>query len=256
MDKWVGELRAGRHDQAWDLFVSDYRRLIFAAIRHYLDDHDDVMDAFAHVCEGLRLQEMRRLRNYVDAPSHRASFSTWLVAVIRNLTVDWLRQRHGRTRPPQIPEDWSPLRRRVYELVFVARHSHLEAYGVICAADPPGPTFREFQAEVRATYHAASDARTGRAFRHLFPAVLEPDAAVIPPAEGAEAALRLEEVQAGLDPVDRAAIQFYVVEELPAADIARILGLANAKAVYNRVYRGLALLRSAFEKAGIRRGDL
>jgi DNA-directed RNA polymerase specialized sigma24 family protein len=46
------------------------------------------------------------------------------------------------------------------------------------------------------------------------------------------------------------------VEELSAADIARILGLPNAKAVYNRVYRGLELLRSTLEKSGLRRGDL
>jgi len=256
MEEWVRDLRVGRFDQAWDLFVSQYRRLLFAAIRHHLKDHEDVMDAFAKVCEGLREGNMRRLRSYLDAPSHRASFTTWLVTVVRNLTVDWLRQRHGRTRPADLPEDWSPLRRRIFELVFVGRHSHLEAFGQICAADPPGPTFREFLAEVRTTYHVAGDGRQGRAFRELFPAQLETEPATVHPAEDFDARQRLDEIQAALDPVDRAAIQLYVVEELPAAVIARILGLQNAKAVYNRVYRGLAWLRSSLEKAGLTRGDL
>ena len=119
MEEWARDIRAGRFEKAWDLFVSQYRRLLFAAIRHYVKDHDEVMDAFANVCEGLREGNMRRLRNYLDAPSHRASFTTWLVTVVRNLTVDWLRQRHGRTRPADLPEDWSPLRRRIFELVFV-----------------------------------------------------------------------------------------------------------------------------------------
>src|SRR4026207_161496 len=119
MEEWARDIRAGRFEKAWDLFVSQYRRLLFAAIHHYVKDHDEVMDAFANVCEGLREGNMRRLRNYLDAPSHRASFTTWLVTVVRNLTVDGLRQRHGRTRPADLPEDWSPLRRRIFELVFV-----------------------------------------------------------------------------------------------------------------------------------------
>jgi len=256
MEEWVRDLRAGRYENAWDLFVSQYRRILFAAIRHYLKDHEDVMDAFAKVCEGLREGDMRRLRSYVDAPSHRASFPTWLVTVVRNLTVDWLRQRHGRSRPAVLPDDWTPLRRRVFELVFVARHTHLEAFGQICAADPPGPTFREFLAEVRATYHVAGDGHGGRAFRELFPAQLEIEPSTVHSGEEFDTRQRLEEVLAALEPVDRAAIQFYVVEELAAADIARMLGLPNAKAVYNRVYRGLALLRSTLEKAGLSRGDL
>jgi len=55
---------------------------------------------------------------------------------------------------------------------------------------------------------------------------------------------------------DRAAVELFVMEELPAADVARIVGLPNAKAVYNRVYRALAVLRSRLEAAGVRRDDL
>jgi DNA-directed RNA polymerase specialized sigma24 family protein len=47
----------------------------------------------------------------------------------------------------------------------------------------------------------------------------------------------------------------YVIEELPAQDIARILRLPNAKAVYNHVYRALAALRGELERAGIARRD-
>ena len=102
----------------------------------------------------------------------------------------------------------------------------------------------------------AGDGHGGRAFRELFPAQLEIEPSTVHQGEEFDTRQRLEEVLAALDPVDRAAIQFYVVEELSAADIARLLGLPNAKAVYNRVYRGLALLRSTLEKAGLSRGDL
>jgi hypothetical protein len=35
MQDWAAELQQGRPEAAWDLFVSRYRRLIFATIRHY-----------------------------------------------------------------------------------------------------------------------------------------------------------------------------------------------------------------------------
>ena len=38
MEGWEAELSAGRPDGAWDAFLDRYRRLIFAAIRHYAQD--------------------------------------------------------------------------------------------------------------------------------------------------------------------------------------------------------------------------
>ena len=58
----MAELQEGRSDAAWDLFLDRYRRLIFAAIRHYAQDYDDVMDVFARVCEALRADDSRRLK--------------------------------------------------------------------------------------------------------------------------------------------------------------------------------------------------
>src|SRR5690242_3741452 len=89
VEEWVAHLKEGRPDPAWDAFLARYRRLIFAAIRHYARDYDDVMDVFARICEALREDDLRRLRGYVDEPEHRARFSTWLVTVIRHITVDW-----------------------------------------------------------------------------------------------------------------------------------------------------------------------
>jgi hypothetical protein len=45
------------------------------------------MDVFTRVCEALREDDLRRLRGWASEPDHRASFSTWLVTVVRNLTV-------------------------------------------------------------------------------------------------------------------------------------------------------------------------
>src|SRR5690349_12247427 len=162
MEGWEAELGAGRPDAAWDAFLDRYRRLIFAAIRHYAQDYDDVMDVFARVCEALREDDLRRLRTYTEQRDHRARLSTWLVTVVRNLTVDWFRHRDGRRRLSGVAEALPPLRRRIFELVFLDQRSHIEAYELIHAREAPALPFAEFLAELRATYAAVTDGRRGR----------------------------------------------------------------------------------------------
>ena len=55
---------------------------------------------------------------------------------------------------------------------------------------------------------------------------------------------------------DRLAVQLYVVEEMPADQVARVLGYPNTKTVYNRVYRALGVIRSHLAQAGIRGLDM
>ena len=79
----------------------------------------------------------------------------------------------------------------------------------------------------------------------------ETQAAVDDPPAGVEASEVLTAALQSLTPEDRAAVELYVIEELSAQDIARILRLPTAKAVYNRVYRALAALRGELERAGM-----
>ena len=254
MEPWAAELQRGRPDAAWDLLLSRYRRLILAAIRHYAQDYDDVMDVFARVCEALREADLRRLRTYLAQPTHSARFSTWLVTVVRHITVDWFRHRDGRRRLSVVAERLPPLRRRIFEHVFLHRRSHVEAYELLTTAGDLQLSFGEFLSEVSATYRAVSDGRRGLAFREL---------GGLPPAEDEPAdPISHDTREALLDaldtlgPEDRVTVELYVLEDLPAEAVARVVGLPNAKAVYNRVYRALATMRERLEQAGIRSEDL
>jgi RNA polymerase sigma factor (sigma-70 family) len=257
MEDWAVELRQGRPEVAWDLFVSRYRRLIFAAIRHYAQDHDDVMDVFARVCEALREDDLRRFRSYIEQSEHRARFSTWLVTVVRNLTVDWFRHRDGRLRLSTVAEGLPALRRRIFEHVFLSHKSHVETYELIRSSEAPGLSFKEFLAELRATYRAVTDGRRGRLLRELGTAPSpEPELDAPSDADAPESRAQLERALDALTAEDRVAVELYVLDELPAEEVAKVLGLPNAKAVYNRVYRALAALREQLEQAGLRREDL
>jgi DNA-directed RNA polymerase specialized sigma24 family protein len=258
MEDWLSPLQQSHPDVAWDRFLTRYRRLIFASIRHYTQDYDDGMDLFAHVCEKLRADGMQRLRTRAEEPNPRARFSTWLVTVVRHLVVDWFRHRDGRHRLSSLAQGLSPLQRRIFELVFLDRRTHVETYELLCTREVPGITFREFLATLRETYRTVSVGRRGQLLRELgsVPPLSPTEADPPGPVEAAERHERLELALAALTPEDRLAVELYVLEELPAERVASILGLANAKAVYNRVYRALADLRGRLEQVGIRRGDL
>lgn len=257
MADWIDTLRKGATEQAWDNFITRYRPLIFATIQHYARDYDDVMDVFARVCEALREDDMRRLRNYIEQPDHTARFSTWLVVVIRHLTIDWFRSRDGRRTLSSLSDGFSPLRRKIFEAVFLERRTHIEAYELICSQSPHPPTFREFLVELRDTYKSVSEGRRGGIIGELAPRYSPPDGPEpTDPAEVSERAMRIEKALQTLEPQDRAAVELYVIEEIPASDIARVLGFRNAKAVYNKVYRALDALRGRLGVEGLTRGDL
>jgi RNA polymerase sigma factor (sigma-70 family) len=256
MEDWAVELQRDRPREAWDLFIGRYRRLVFTAIRYYARDYDDVMDVFAWVCEALQADDFRRLRAYAAQDVRRARFSTWLVTVVRHLTVDWFRRQSGRRRLSTVAEGMSPLRRRIFELVFLEHRAHVEAYETLRSNEMPELDFREFLGELRATYRAATAGRRGQILREIGTPPWPEEDSVEVSDDSAERREILAGALENLPAEDRLAVILYVREQLPAEQVAKILNLANAKAVYNRVYRAMAVLRADLERAGIGPQDL
>jgi RNA polymerase sigma factor (sigma-70 family) len=256
VEPWISQLAGGHPGAAWDLFVARYRPLLVATIRRLVQDHDDVMDVFSHVCQALSANDLARLRRYVDPPEHGAAFSTWLVAVVRNLTIDWLRQRDGRVRR-SVPAHLSPLQQQIYAAVFVEGRSHVEAYELAVARSGSAMPFPAFLREVRAIYRLVPLPHGEPRRRPL--RGLPPDQAATPapdPVESAESARRIGALLGSLPSDVRLAVELFVVERLSAADVARAVGWPNPKTVYNRVYRALVALREDLVRAGFGPGDL
>ena len=256
MEPWLSVLGMGRSQAAWDLFVERYRRVILATIQRVVPDHDDVMDVFSTVCDGLSANDCARLKRYSDRSSHGASVATWLVAVVRNLTIDWLRHHEGRRRV-SIPAGLSPLQHAIYIAVCVDGRSHAESYELIRARTGSAMPFHEFLREVRVTHQLAPciDRLPLRRPDRRVPSA-ETALPLFDPAEDAELARR---IAAALyqQPADvRLAVDLFVVDRMSAADVAQMVGWPNAKTVYNRVYRALTALRAELARDGIGPGDL
>jgi RNA polymerase sigma factor (sigma-70 family) len=259
----MSELHRGHAQAAWDLFAERYRRLILATIRRVVPDYDDVMDVFSCVCEALSANDCARLRRYSDqrgarGPRAAASVATWLVVVVHNLAIDWRRRREGRPRRLAVPKDLSPLQQQIYVAVCGGGCSHVEAYEMIRTRAASSMTFEEFLREVRVTLRVApcprdTHARTPSALtrRSAAAAPEAPD-----PVEVAELTRRIAAALASCPDDVRVAVELFVVERMPADEVALVVGWPNAKAVYNRVYRALASLRTSLVRDGIGQGDL
>ena len=228
-----------------------------ATIKRLVPDHDDVMDVFSTVCQALSANDFARLKQYSDRSAQSASVATWLVAVVRNLT-DRLAAPARRSAPPQHSDDTLPLQHEIYAAICIGGHSHVEAYEVIRSRGGSPMPFNEFLREVRETNRVAPCPYSVTARRPVNdPPPAEASLAELDPAEtrgiGSPAGSR---VGFRSRPMSSWPINLFVVEGMSAADVARLVGWPNAKAVYNRVSRALAHLRAQLEREGIGPGDL
>jgi RNA polymerase sigma factor (sigma-70 family) len=81
---------------AWAEFLDLYAPLIIKVANQFDYERDAVSDCFVYVCERLVDDGFRRLLKFNTRG--KASFSTWLSAVVFNLCVDWHRREFGRAR--------------------------------------------------------------------------------------------------------------------------------------------------------------
>ncbi|HET9635496.1 MAG TPA: sigma-70 family RNA polymerase sigma factor [Gemmatimonadaceae bacterium] len=251
MELWLSAIDEGRYEAAWAIIAEKYSRLILATIRHLVRDEDDAMDVFSDVCVALSEKDLERIRQFVADP-HRAKFSTWLVVVVRNLTIDWLRKNYRRPRHI-VPATLSGLQREVYEAVFLEGNSHVEAYEII-ASRHGSLDFRAFLRALRDAYrHKANVFDGGHHEGGLSNEFIAPATDAV---ANSETARRLADALATFPPANRLALELFVIDGMSATQVAKAVGWRNAKAVYNNVYRMLEALRVMLERAGVTSEDL
>ena len=249
MESWRASLASGDNESAWNLFIERYRSLIFAVIRRTLKDEEDVEDVFSEVCANLSENSLSLIASQPE--SGRARFSTWLVTVVHHRAIDWIRHREGRRRFSS-PDGLSARQEQIFHRVVREQRSHAEAYELLRQRDDVDLPFGEFLKEVRATYKIIN--ADGRGVGRYFPgppielirAEMDPEASamLLDDSEQLSQAMRI------LPEDERLAVRLFVVDELGAAAVAKIVGWPNAKAVYNRVSRALERLRRELESHG------
>jgi len=112
----LSALSSTERQSAWCAFLDRYSGLIYHVVLSFDRDPDRSGNCFLFVCEQLSASDFRRLRKFDQ--SGRATFSTWLCAVVRNLCLDWHRKEHGRHRVFGSIARRSALDQLLFEIVF------------------------------------------------------------------------------------------------------------------------------------------
>jgi len=79
---------------AWIEFLDQHSTLIMHTATQFEYTRDHATECYLYVCDQLRRDGFRRLLKFNT--SGRATFRTWLGAVVFNLCVDWHRHEYGR----------------------------------------------------------------------------------------------------------------------------------------------------------------
>lgn len=112
----LSALVSADRQSGWCAFLDRYGGLIYHVVHRFDRDADRSGNCFLFICEQLSANDFRRLRKFDLAG--RASFSTWLCAVARNLCLDWHRKEHGRYRIFSSIARRSAADQTLFELVF------------------------------------------------------------------------------------------------------------------------------------------
>lgn len=100
----------------WAEFLEQFSPVLRQVIVFSVDDADAQADCFVFVCEKLAENDFRRLRKF--RCDGKASFTTWLRVVTRNLCLDWARKNFGRTQPFTWTKELSSLDQQVFHWVY------------------------------------------------------------------------------------------------------------------------------------------
>lgn len=252
-------LRSQSPRDGWVEFLNAYSPVLYQIARACTANEEDAADCYLHICEQLAKQNFRRLLKF--DPEGRASFTTWLRVVGRNIGLDWRRKRWGRKRPFKMLQDLSPLELEVYHLRFLHRSSPEETLARL------GPRFPAVSlahlATIEENLQRSLSSRqnwilNSRAFEASSPIALaseDEDMSAIdvadPRANQEEhilqehQLLKLRKVTRALPKQEALLLQLRFEQELSLEEIAKLCGLGDAQHVHRRLAGILKKLRSA-----------
>jgi len=251
----LSALSSAERQSAWCAFLDCYSGLIYHVVRSFDRDPDRSGNCFLFVCEQLSANDFGRLRKF--AVGGRATFSTWLCAVVRNICLDWHRKEHGRHRVFGSVAQRGATDQLLFEVVFRRGFSAEEAREELSR--------RGFELSFTAVEERICDLRRCLSSRQLWllssgKTILgsidgEKEGTYVEPADPApdpEAVVALRETHqhvsaalASLTDSDRLLIRLRYQEGLTLQQVAKLVGLKDAQTADRRLRDIIGHLRHA-----------
>ncbi len=252
-------LRSPNSRHAWVDFLDTYSPVLYQTARACTTSDDDAADCYLHICQRLAAGGYRRLLKF--KPQGKASFTTWLRVVARNICLDWHRSQSGRHRPFKFLQRLSPLEIEIYNQRFVGGASPEETLQRL------GPLFpgvslsdlKDIEERLQGSLSSRQQWILATRKQPEFSASVavageEEESGVNVPDPGPsqetrfveqERLSRLESSVGSLPAQERLLVQLRFEQDLSLEEIARVCGLNDAQQVHRRLTAILKKLRTA-----------
>jgi len=249
----------------WEEFLHEYSPILYQVARAYTTDTDSAADCYLHICEQLARNNFRRLRKFRS--DGKASFTTWLRVVARNLCFDWHRKQTGRFRPFKSIQSLSQLEVEIYMCRF---ERGLSPEQTLAELRPTSPGLDLAQlTEVEKQIETSLNSRQ----RWILQVRRNPAStatSILTAEDGEEEISRVADVRlnqeeliateqqhaqiskyvATLPKFERLLIQMRFEQELSLDEIARLTGLGDAQRAHRHIAAALKKIRLAMGLTG------
>lgn len=250
----IERLGSAQGEAAWTDFLNEFSTIILQVVRLFEREPDASADCFLFVCEELSRKGFRRLRRFrVDG---RASFPTWLRAVVRNLCLDWHRKEFGRYRIFESVGRLNSFECSVFSAVYERGLNEDEAL-VVIRADHPELTSEKFdeclgrirqiltprQRWLIAARRPKVESLSGEEGRADGREIPDPKPNPESLALAEERGRAVEQALGNLSRAERLVLRLRFEQGLKLREVADLLGLKDAQTADRRVSEALGKLR-------------
>ena len=146
-------------DRGWRAFVDQYTPAMLAFIeRAGIRDKDEAMELYVLVCERLADDDCARLRRFDPA---KGAIASWLLVMVRNVMVDWVRSRAGRRRLFKSIQALPRLEQRVFELFYWENAMPGEMVDRLAGEEFGSPSLAAILESLERVQHALTERQRG-----------------------------------------------------------------------------------------------
>jgi len=255
-------LRSSNASDAWVEFLQWYGPVLYQAARTHTSSQDVAAECYVYICEQLAHNRFKRLLKF--NPKGRASFTTWLRVVVRNLCFDWQRSQSGRHRPFKSLAGLSPLELEIYHWRFAQGASQQETLQQL-APQFPGVDLDELSAVEGHLQNSLSSRQrwilSARRQSEISTPVAvageesEPGVLDVPDQQPDQETQLITHQQRGqlqknlalLPPAERLMLQLRFEHDLSLDEVARLCGLGDGQRVHRKLTAALKKLRFLME---------
>jgi len=240
-------------DKEWKYFLETYSNLILKVCWSFCSDYDQCMNYYLYICTRLKANNYRVLEQYDDKLNENSAlFTTWLTSVVRNMCIDFHRNKNGRARLPRLVQKMSDETQYFYHCYFF-EHRTLEEIELLLQTKYPdcNSTVLDLKKNLEIAFRKSGKPLPRKSSTVFLETLHDKLRAEASTSDSEAQSMQYETLQQAIDmlhPRERLAVKLHYFEKMQLKDIAEVLQLVPDKKIYYIMKKIMQKLRRLYLK--------